>query len=442
MLKESNLHNYQKVALNIILKKKKCALFLDMGMGKTIITLTAISKMLDDFFINKTLIIAPLRVANSVWTNEAKKWEHLQHLKIKVCTGTQKERLSAINSDSDIYIINRENIPWLIQNCKWKWDSVIIDESSSFKNQASKRFRALKKITKYLKNIVLLSGTPSPNGEMDLWSQLYLIDNGERLGRTITSYRRKYFNQDYMHFKYTIIESCSDIIKKLIKDVCITMSSEDYLDLPEIISLMEYIEIPEKIKKIYKSFKKDFVLSLEHKDIEAVSSAVLSNKLLQICNGAIYDKDKNTHELHDLKLIALKEIIEDNPNENFLIAYNFKSDLRRILKTIPTAIKLETKEQEDEWNKGNIKILVAHPMSAGHGLNLQFGGNIIVWFGLNWSLELYQQFNKRLHRQGQKKPVRIIHIVAKGYLDDKIILALNNKAETQQDLINYLKVNI
>lgn len=446
LLNRSNLHSYQEIAIKIIIEKRKCGIFLDMGLGKTAATLTAISDMFDNFSISKVLIIAPLRVANSVWKQEALKWDHLKNLNIVICTGSEKQRSEAIKSNADVYIINRENIPWLINTClwklKWKWDMVVIDESSSFKNSRSERFKSLKKVTQHIKSLVLLSGTPSPNGEMDLWSQLYLIDNGERLGRTITNFRQRFFISDYTGYNYKIIPGASEKIKELIKDVCITMSAEDYLNLPGEVYLTEYVEMPKNIKEQYKQLESNFLLTLENGDIHTPSASILANKLLQMCNGAVYDSEKNTHEIHNLKLDMLKEIIEENPNENFLIAYNYKSDLQRILKAFPEAVTLSkgTKEQDD-WNLGKIKILVTHPASAGHGLNLQFGGNIVVWFGLNWSLELYQQFNKRLNRQGQKNLVRIIHIVVKDGLDEKVMLALNNKAKTQKNLIDYLKVN-
>lgn len=441
MLNRSNLHPYQLSALQTVLSKNKCALFLDMGLGKTATTLTAISDMIDDFFIDRVLIVAPLRVANSVWKQEAEKWEHLQHLNISICTGSDKERNEALNSDADIHIINRENIPWLVTNRKWKWDALVIDESSSFKSHSARRFKALKKITKHLQSVILLSGTPSPNSLMDLWSQIYLIDNGKRLGRTISNYRQRFFTVDYMGYNYIVKDDSEDKIKSLIKDIAITMEAKDYLDLPDRIDQIEYVEFPKEAKAQYKELEKEFLLSLENEtDIEAPTSAALSNKLLQMCNGAIYDEKKNIHEIHGAKIKTLKEIIEDNPNENFLIAYNYKSDLQRIQKAFPKAIKLSKDTKEiDKWNEGKIKMLLAHPASAGHGLNLQKGGNVVIWFGLNWSLELYQQFNARLHRQGQEKPVRVIHIVAKGGLDQKVMLALKNKAKTQQELIDYLK---
>jgi len=441
MLKRENLHHYQNSALNVVLNKKKCALFLDMGLGKTTTTLTAIHDLYYNFAVERILIIAPLKVANNVWHKEAQKWEHLQELDIAIATGSVNERLSAINSNKTITLINKENVPWLIEKCKWKWDMVVIDESSSFKSARAKRFRALKKVMKYIRSIVLLSGTPSPNGMMDLWSQMYLIDQGERLGRTITNYRQRFFVPDgYMGYNYKLKPGAKEQIMGLIKDVCVTMTAEDYLELPECINVNEFIELPSKAKEQYKELEKEFIISLDDIDIESPSKATLGNKLLQICNGAVYDAERNVHEIHNEKIERLKEIIEDNPGENFLVAYNYKHDLEKLQKAFPKAVKLETAKQEDDWNKGKIKILLAHPASAGHGLNLQYGGNIIVWYGLTWNLEYYQQFNKRLHRQGQKNIVRNIHLIAKGCLDEKVLFfALSGKAKTQKDLIDYLK---
>jgi len=441
MLKRENLHHYQNSALDVVLNKKKCALFLDMGLGKTTTTLTAIHDLYYNFSVERILIIAPLKVANNVWHKEAQKWEHLQELDIAIATGSVNERVSAINSNKTITLINKENVPWLVEKCKWKWDMVIIDESSSFKSARAKRFRALKKVMKYIRSIVLLSGTPSPNGMMDLWSQMYLIDQGERLGRTITNYRQRFFVPDgYMGYNYKLKPGAKEQIMELIKDVCVTMTAEDYLELPECINVNEFIELPDKAKQQYKELEKEFIISLDDIDIESPSKAALGNKLLQICNGSVYDAEKNVHEIHNEKIERLKEIIEDNPGENFLVAYNYKHDLEKLQKAFPKAVKLETAKQEDDWNKGKIKILLAHPASAGHGLNLQYGGNVIIWYGLTWNLEYYQQFNKRLHRQGQKNTVRNIHLIAKGCLDEKVLFfALSGKAKTQKDLIDYLK---
>jgi len=439
MRKRVQLYDHQKSAIKIAKNLKKCALFLDMGMGKTVTSLTISSFFYDDLLIDKTLIIAPKRVAESVWHKEAEQWEHLKDLNIKVCVGSEKERTLALDSDADIHIINKDVIPWLVKTCKWKWDMVIVDESSTFKNQASKRFKSLRKKLNNIKSIILLTGTPSPNGYMDLWSQMFLIDRGERLGRTITSFRRRFFDSDYMGYKYTLKNGAKEEIDNLIKDVCITMSSEDYLNLPEVMLSSEYVDLPNHASKQYKELEKTFYLELEKTKITSPSTAVLSNKLLQMCNGAIYDEDKNVHEIHDEKIRTLKEIMEDNPNENFLISYNFKSDLKRIKQAFPCSIELKSAEDEDKWNKGKIKMLLAHPASAGHGLNLQYGGSVLIWFGLTWNLEYYQQFNKRLHRPGQNKPVRIVHIIAKGCLDEGVMSAIKNKAKTQKELLDYLK---
>lgn len=446
MLKRENLHHYQDSALNVILNKKKCALFLDMGLGKTATALTAIHDLYYNFEVEKILIIAPLRVANNVWHKEIENWEHLRELDIAIATGSLNQRLSSINLNKTITLINKENVPWLVEEykSKWKWDMVIIDESSSFKSAKSKRFRALKKIIKYIKSMVLLSGTPSPNGMMDLWSQIYLIDQGERLGKTITNYRQRFFISDgYRNYSYRLKPGAKEQIMELIKDICISMTSEDYLKLPECININEFIKLPDKAQQQYKELEKEFIISLNDTDIESLSKAALGNKLLQMCNGSVYDAEKNIHEIHSEKIERLKEIIEDNPGENFLVAYNYKHDLEKLQKAFPKAVKLETAKQEDDWNRGKIKILLAHPASAGHGLNLQYGGNVIIWYGLTWNLEYYQQFNKRLHRQGQKNIVRNIHLIAKGCLDEKLLFfALSNKAKIQKDLIDYLKQNL
>lgn len=440
-LKRTNLHSFQKRALAFIRHKRKCALFLDMGLGKSVIALTAASDMLDEFLINKVLVIAPLRVSNTVWKQEAKKWEHLEHLNIAIATGSAKNRIQNLESSADIHVINRENVDWLVRTQKWKWDMVIVDESSSFKSMKSKRFRALRKVTKYMKSVILLTGTPSPNGIVDLWSQIYLIDQGARIGKTMGNFRQRFLHPaGYMSYSWEPNEGADIEIQELIKDVCITMSSEDYLELPERINLNEYIDLPPDVREQYKELEKEFLLVLEEGDIEALSAATLGNKLLQMCNGAVYDSEGVAHTIHDLKIKALKEIIEDNPNESFLVAYNYRSDHVRLSKAFPQGVSLGREGVEiEEWNKGKIKLMFAHPASAGHGLNLQKGGSSIVWFGLNWSLELYEQFNARLHRQGQDKPVKVTHLIAKDGIDEKVMKALRGKAKTQRDLLEYLK---
>lgn len=443
MKNRSDLTDNQNKALDFLLNKKKCGLFLDMAGGKTVISLTAISDMLDRFLINKVLIIGTKKVAENVWLQETQQWDHLKHLKVNICLGNQKQRITSLQNDADIYVINRENVPWLINESKikWKWGAVIIDESTSFKSTKASRFKALKKVTKYLKTLILLTGTPIPKGYIDIWSQVYLIDNGQRLGRTITEYRNRYFKSDYMGFNYELLPNSQDKINDLLKDICITMPLDEARKIP-VIYLNRYINLPDKVVDQYKYLEKEFMLSLDKVNISTLSAAALSSKLLQMCNGAIYDEEKNWHLIHDEKIETLKEIVEENPNENLLVSYNFKSDLERLQKEFPKAKVLKTSQDEKDWNEGKIKMLLVHPASCGHGLNLQFGGSILIWFGLNWSLELYQQLNKRLPRTGQKNVVRIVHIIAKGCLDEKLTKAVELKAKTQQELINYLKYSI
>lgn len=443
MRRRSELRKAQRQGLAWVKRLKKCGLFLDMGLGKTATALTAANDFYDDFAINHCLVIAPLRVANTVWKQEAAIWQHLHDMPIEIATGSPKQRLSALQTNAVIHVINRENIPWLVENVKWKWDMVIVDESSSFKNGRSKRFRAMRKILKHVNYFIALTGTPNPNGYMDLWAQIYMMDNGERLGRTITQYRNRYFTQaGYMGYEYHLRSGAAEEIKKKIKDICLSMKAEDYIDLPPKINITRTIELPNNVMSDYRQFEEDFILALKNKDIEALSASTLANKLLQLCNGAVYDEDGNTHEVHNLKLETLKDIIDDNPNENILVAYNYKSDLERLKKAFPKAKMISKKGEEIEaWNNGKIRLLLAHPASAGHGLNIQKGGAIIVWYGLNWSLELYQQFNARLHRQGQEKRVRVIHLVASGCIDEKVMGALNSKAETQADLLKFLEAS-
>lgn len=444
MLNRSDLHVYQNRAIDFIKSEKRCGLFLGMGLGKTTTTLTAISDLTDSFAVTKVLIVAPLRVANTVWKQEAEIWKHLQHLKVSICTGTERERLAALQITADVYVINRENIPWLVdlQKNKWQFDCVIIDESSSFKNSGSQRFKSLKKVLPFTNYMVILTGTPSPNGLMDLWAQMYLVDFGEALGRTKTAYTQRFFESDYMGYKLTPLKDADTKIHALIAPKVLSMVASDYLDLPDRIDLIESVELPAKTLALYKQFEKTLLATLpDGEQIEALSAAVLANKLLQWCNGAMYiDELHNYSVVHDLKLDALADIIEQNENENILVAYNYKSDLERLQKRFKDARVLDKDPQTViDWNEGRIKLLLAHPASAGHGLNIQHGGSMIVWFGLNWSLEYDQQLNARLHRQGQTKPVRIIRIVVKDCLDERVMNVLNDKDRTQSKLIEALK---
>ena len=443
VLSRSDLHNYQVQAINFIKEKKRCGLFIDMGMGKTTSTLTAMSDILADGKVKKVLIIAPLRVANSVWHTEAKKWAHLKHLRLSICTGSESARLAALKTKADIYVINRENIPWLAEVCKgsWPFKAVVVDESSSFKNPTAKRFKALKKALPMTDYMVLLTGTPPPNGLMDLWSQHFLIDLGKALGRTITAYRDRFFIKDYWGYNYDLKTGADKQIHELIKPNIVSMSAKDYLELPERIDLVEMVEHPKKFVDMYEEFEKDMFADLpDGEEVEALTAASLAGKLLQWCNGATYTQGGEWSHLSDAKLDALEELVEQNPGENLLVAYNFKHDLVRLQERFPKAVVLGKDPQTIvDWNEGKIPMLLAHPASAGHGLNLQHGGSIIVWYGLTWALENYLQFNGRLHRQGQSKPVRIIHLVAKGCIDERVMEVLSDKDATQKSLLKALK---
>ena len=439
-----DLHEYQHKAISFIKSEKRCALYLDMGLGKTVSTLTAVNDLLDGCAVRRVLIVAPLRVANSVWRQESAKWSHLAHLRVSVCTGSERERMAALMVTADVYVINRENIEWLVTHYgkKWPFDCVVIDESDSFKNPSSKRFKALKRTLPDTTHFVLLSGTPSPNGLLDIWSQLYMVDFGERLGRTMGAYKTRFFESDFMGYKFTPRAGSADKIHGLIADKVLSMSADDYLELPERIDLIETVELPAKTLKLYQEFEKQLFADLPSgEEIEAATAAVLANKLLQWCNGAIYtDAAHNFEELHTVKLDALADILESNPDENILIAYNYKSDLARLLTRFPDAVALDKNPDTiTRWNAGEIKLLLAHPASAGHGINLQLGGCVAVWFGLTWSLGNYQQFNARLHRQGQPRPVRIIHIVVADCLDSRVMSVLSEKGAVQSALLSALK---
>lgn len=446
-------HNYQKYCIEKVIENENIGLMLDMGLGKTIITLTAITELKFNYFeVNKVLIIAPKKVAESTWGNEIDKWRHLKDLKISKVLGSLTKRIKALNTRADIFIINRENVSWLVDYYRqdWPFDMVVVDEFSSFKNHASKRFKSLKMIKGKIKRFVGLTGTPAPNGLKDLWAQVYLLDQGERLGKNISAFRERYFNYcrfGYSNFgEYEIKDGAEKAIKDKISDICISMKAEDYLELPDIIYDNVPIELDTKSKKQYEELEKKMVLSLDTTDIDVASAAALSGKLLQLSNGAIYDENRKVHEVHDCKIERFVELIEQLNGKSALVFYNFKHDLERIKKALAKSklkvVELKTPEDEKEWNKGNIDILLAHPASAAYGLNLQDGGNHVVWFGLNWSLELYQQANKRLHRQGQKEKVIIHHLITKGTRDEDVMKAIENKGNIQEELLQSLKARI
>ena len=445
MLTRDLLHDYQERCVTHVIDTAKSALWLGLGCGKTLSTLTAIADLKDMFEINKTLIIAPLRVCQTVWHKELKSWEHTKHLTYRICTGSEKQRLSQLLLPADIYIINRENVKWLVDfyGKKWPFDNVVIDESSSFKSSKSQRFKALKKVYPFIDRMTQLSGTPSPNGMMDVWAQIALLDGGERLGRNMTAYKQRYFEADYMGYSYTLRNGSQEKIENKISDLVVSMKASDYLELPDRIDLVEEVNLKPAQLKRYKEFERDLVLEVDDQEdnVLAANAAVLAGKLMQFSNGSVYLDDTGKSELiHSEKLDALAQIVEDNPNENMLIAYNFKFDLEQLKAKFPQAVVLSKSGDEvDQWNNGEIKMLLAHPASAGHGLNLQHGGSMLVWYGLTWSLEYYQQFNGRLHRQGQEKPVRIIHIITKDTIDERVMKVLSEKEAVQDNLLNALK---
>lgn len=442
-------HNYQAYAIDYIETHPIAAVLLDMGLGKTVISLTAIADLLfDSFEAHRILVVAPLRVARDTWPAEIAKWEHLQHLTYAVCVGTPKERRIALLSGADITIINRENLGWLIDSSgfDFDYDMVIIDELSSFKNHKSKRFQSLMKVRPKVKRIIGLTGTPSSNGLMDLWAEFKLLDFGKRLGRFITHYRNNYFIPDKRNgeiiYSYKPMPYAEDAIYRRISDITISMKSTDHLRMPELITSQYEVQLSEEEEKRYEELKADFILELPEGEITAANAASLTGKLSQLANGAIYDDDGNIIEFHDRKLDALEDLIEAANGKSLLVAYWFKHDLERIKKRFDVR-EIKSSKDITDWNNGDIPVAVIHPASAGHGLNLQAGGSTLIWFGLTWSLELYQQTNARLWRQGQTSGTVVIeHIITKGTIDERILKALSLKEVTQNALIDAVKANL
>lgn len=441
-------HEYQSYATEFILSHPISAVFLEMGLGKSVITLSAIFDLcLDSFLVCKVLVIAPLRVARDTWPAEINKWDHLKGLSYSVAVGTEKERIDALKKQSTLYIINRENVDWLVHKSgiPFHFDMVVIDELSSFKSYGAKRFKSLLKVRPSVKRIVGLTGTPSSNGLMDLWAEFRILDLGQRLGRYISHYRNTYFKPDKRNaqiiFSYKPLPGAEEEIYKQISDITISMKSTDYLKMPEYVSNEVFVTLSDKEWKVYSDFKEDMVANLGDEDIDAVNAAVLSGKLLQMANGAVYDSENKAHVIHDKKLDALEDLIEGANGKPVLVAYWYKHDLERIKDRFPVKQIQSSKDIED-WNDGKIPIAVIHPASAGHGLNLQSGGSTLIWFGLTWSLELYQQTNARLYRQGQKDTVIVHHIITKNTIDEDVLLALTKKEKTQDALIDAVKANL
>lgn len=437
----SELLPFQREMIDFQRRKRFWAVWALMGAGKTVSTLTAVSDLMDHLLSMRCLVVAPLRVANSVWRQEAQSWSHLQHLRVSVATGTEKQRRLALNEPADIYVINRENVPWLVDYVgikTWPFDTVILDEASSFKNHQSKRWRALRRVRKHVNRIGELTGTPAAEGYIDLWAPMFLLDQGERLTRGITHYRSKWFESDYSGFKYTPREGAQEEIESRIQDIVWIV--ENYEGLPETTHRTVNVELSTAEMKSYRAFEKARLLEIADQEIEASTAAVLANKLLQYSQGSVYDEDGEAHCVHDRKIEALRDIVADANGEPVLVAYTFQSDLTKLIEAFPQARVLDKAGTViDEWNAGRVPILLAHPQSAGHGLNLQAGGRLVVWYGLTWSRELYEQFNARLVRKGQKDAVIIQHLIATGTMDRIVMDALAAKGESQQALISAIK---
>ncbi|MEQ2511019.1 DEAD/DEAH box helicase [Faecousia sp. CLA-AA-H192] len=447
-------HDYQSYATNFILDHPVAAVFLDMGLGKSVISLTAIFDLcLDSFQVRKVLVIAPLRVARDTWPDEIRKWDHLKGLSYSVAVGSEAERKAALQQRAFVYIINRENVQWLVQDSDipFDYDMVVIDELSSFKSYQAKRFRTLLKVRPSVKRIVGLTGTPSSNGLMDLWAQFRLLDMGQRLGRFITHYRNTYFQPDKRNgqvvFSYKPLPGAEDAIHQKISDITISMKATDHLQMPECIMNEVKVPLSEKERTLYDSMKHDMVVSLGGEEIDAANAAALDNKLSQMANGAVYGEEKKVLHLHDRKLDALEDLIEAANGKPVLVAYWYRHDYDRIAERLHKRhIPFSTMDSSDSiarWNRGEIPVALIHPASAGHGLNIQAGGSTIIWFGLTWSLELYQQVNARLWRQGQKSDTVVIHhIITQGTIDERMMKALHQKDISQSALIEAVKAEL
>ncbi len=446
MMEEYTPHKYQDYATDFILKNPVAAIFLDCGLGKTVITLTAIEALMHDSFeVSRVLIIAPLRVARDTWPAEIKKWAHLSNLTYAIAVGSTAKRIAALRQKAEVTIINRENVDWLVKNNTFDFDMVVIDELSSFKSHQARRFKALMRVRPMVKRIVGLTGTPSSNGLMDLWAEFRLLDMGKRLGRFIGHYREEFFTPDRRNqqivFSYKPKAGAEEEIYRRISDITISMKSADYLQLPPLVTTTKTVAMTAKERRNYDSLKKDLVVSVGDTEIDAVSAAALSNKLLQMAGGAVYDGDGQHHTIHDQKLDALEDLVESANGKPVLVAYWFKHEAERIKERLKVR-EIKTRQDIEDWNAGKIPVALIHPASAGHGLNLQAGGSILIWFSLTWSLELYQQTNARLYRQGQKDTVSIIHIITEGTIDEDVMKALERKDKTQTALIEAVKANL
>ncbi len=452
-MKDYTPYPYQEYMKNKIIEIPKIGCFLDMGLGKTVITLTAIEELkYDRWAIDKVLVIAPKKVAEDTWQHEAAKWSHLADLRVVGVLGTATRRIEALNTPADVYVINRDNTCWLVNyyGFKWPFDTVVLDESSSFKNHQSKRFRALRTVCPKIKRLIELTGTPRPKSYMDLWAQAYLLDEGARLGRTISVYRDIWFTPGRRNrttiFEYDLKDGADEDINKALSDICVSMKAEDYLDLPDLIVHDVSVKLDEKARRDYIRLERDAVLQVEEDIVTATSAAALSGKLLQLCNGAIYDEDHNVVEVHDCKIEAFMEVVEQLHGEHALVCYYYNHDRDRLMAALKNSglrVRVYASAQDkNDWNEGVIDILLIHPASCGFGLNLQEGGHHIIWFGLTWNLEEYQQTIKRLHRNGQEKPVIVTRLIVEGGRDEDVIQSLDDKDKGQELFLQSLKARI
>ena len=435
-------HSYQTRAIEFILEHEFCGLFLDMGLGKTVATLTALDKLLyERLESEKVLVIAPKSVALNTWSNEANKWDHLKSLRMSIVMGSAAKRRKALEQPADIYVTNRDNVVWLRNEGEWTFDTVVLDESSSFKNFQSRRWKALWSVRPQIRRMILLTGTPAPNGLMDLWAQVKLLDRGVRLGRFITQFREAYFRpgarSGAVVYDWLPKPGAQELITDKISDICMSMRAEDYLDIPDLIDAGMVLELPEIDK--YKQFERDCVLGLEGgDDILALTAVSLTNKLLQFASGAVYDDEHSWHEVSSAKQEALSELLEQT-SEPVLLFYNYRHELERIQRSFPDAVPFRGEPDIlQRWNTGEIRLLLCHPASVAYGLNMQQGGHIIVWYSPTWNLELYEQANARLHRQGQSKPVMLYHLICKGTMDEVVMSALRRKDNVQDALMRHL----
>lgn len=446
-------HPYQKHCIEQILQLPALALWLDMGLGKTAIVLTAIHELkYNRWQLGKALVIAPKKVSEATWQQEAHKWDHLSALRFSTVLGTQQQRIRALNASADVYVINRDNVQWLVDYYKndWPFDMVVLDESSSFKNHQAKRFKKLRAVRPHIRRIVELTGTPSPQGLLDLWPQIYLLDQGQRLGRTIGQFRERYFDPDKRSrnqiFTYKPRDGTEQAVKDLLSDICISMKAEDYITLPDRLENDIPVVLDPAAAKAYRRLERDALLMVEEEVINAGTAAVLTNKLLQLCNGAVYDGEHQWHEIHRCKVEAFLELVESLQGQHALVFYNYQHDRDRLVEALSnTRLRIRAfggPQDADDWNAGEIDILLAHPASCAYGLNLQNGGHHIIWFGLNYSLELVQQANARLHRQGQAEPVIVHRLIVQGGRDEDVVAALGNKDGVQEALLESLKARI